>query len=253
MAKARILIVENERLVATDIAQCLQQLGYEVSGTAVSAVDALRQAVLKTPDLVLMDIKLKGGIDGVQAAGALQERMDIPVVYLTAFADVRTVERAKSTFPSGYVLKPFDDRSLRTAVELALHRHSSPHRPCRREQHLSAALAGLRDGVIVTDARGRVVLINPAAQRLTGRTERDSLGRPVSRVFTAIDYETGTLIGNPLGRVALDGSAVCTADRTVLRAKDGARRSIEAHLSPIVNAEGQGDGVTIVFREATVS
>ncbi|MEN6602277.1 MAG: response regulator, partial [Bryobacteraceae bacterium] len=102
MAKARILIVEDERLVATDIAQCLQQLGYEVSGTAVSAVDALRQAVLKTPDLVLMDIKLKGGIDGVQAAGALQERMDIPVVYLTAFADVRTVERAKSTFPSGY-------------------------------------------------------------------------------------------------------------------------------------------------------
>jgi PAS domain S-box-containing protein len=249
MAKARILIVEDERLVATDIAQCLQQLGYEVTSTAVSAVEALRQAVLKTPDLVLMDIKLKGGIDGVQAAEALYERMNIPVVYLTAFADVETVERAKQTFPSGYVLKPFDDRSLRTAVELALHRHSAARKPSRRERHLSAALAGLRDAVIVTDSRGAIILFNQAAQTLTGWAARDSIGRPVSEVFTVIDSETGQLIENPLGRVALDGAAVCCLDRTVLRTIDGTERRIEVHLSPVVDQYGRPDGVTIVFRE----
>jgi PAS domain S-box-containing protein len=249
MAKARILVVEDERLVATDISQCLQQLGYKVIATAVSAVEALRQAVLKSPDLVLMDIKLKGGIDGVQAAEALYERMDIPVVYLTAFADVETVERAKHTFPSGYVLKPFDDRSLRTAVELALHRHRATRKPTRREQHLSAALAGLRDAVIVTDARGFIILMNRAAEKLTGRREKNSLGRLVTEVFRAIDTESGALIENPLGRVALDGAAVCSADHTVLRAKDGTELRIEAHLSPVVDKHGRPGGVTIVFRE----
>ncbi len=248
MAKARILIVEDERLVATDIAQCLQQLGYEVTGTAVSAVEALRQAVSTMPDLVLMDIKLKGGIDGVQAAEVLYDRMNIPVVYLTAFADVETVERAKNTFPSGYVLKPFDDRSLRTAVELALHRHHATRKPSRREQHLSAALAGLRDAVIVTDSRGAVILLNRAAEALTGWSEAESLGHPVGEVFTVIDNETGLLIENPLGRVALDGSAVCCADRTVLRDKRGAERRVEVHLSPVVDQHGRVDGVTIVFR-----
>ena len=155
MTNARILVVEDERLVASDISRCLQQLGHEVIATAVSAVEALRQAVRKTPDLVLMDIKLRGGIDGVQAAEALYERIDIPIVYLTAFADSETVERAKHTFPSGYVLKPFDDRSLKIAVELALDRHHARRRRSRRERHLSAAIAGLRDAMVVTDKEGR--------------------------------------------------------------------------------------------------
>lgn len=250
MANARILVVEDERLVAADIAQCLRQLGYEVTGTAVSAIDALRQAVMKTPDLVLMDIELEGGIDGVQAAAALYERMNIPVVYLTAFADVETVERAKHTFPLGYVLKPFDDRSLKIAVELALHRHRATRKPSRREQHLSAVLAGLRDAVVVTDARGAVILMNRAAETLTGRCERDSLGHRIAEVFTVIDCESGALFKDPLGRVALDGAAVLSGDRTVLRAKDGTKRHIEAHLSSVVDQHGRMDGVTIVFREA---
>jgi PAS domain S-box-containing protein len=250
MTNARILVVEDERLVATDISQCLRQLGYEVIATAVSAVDALRQAVRKTPDLVLMDIQLKGGIDGVQAAEALHERIDIPVVYLTSFGDNETVERAKHTFPAGYVLKPFDDRSLKIAVELALHRHRAKRKPRRREQHLSAALAGLRDAVVVTDRRGAVILMNRAAEALTGRCERDSLGHRIAEVFTAMDCETGALIKDPLGRVALDGAAVLSADRTVLRAKDGTKRHIEAHLSSVLDQHGRMDGVTIVFREA---
>lgn len=250
MAKARILVVEDELLVATDIAECLQQLGYEVAATAVSAVDALRQAVRKTPDLVLMDIQLKGGIDGVQAAEALHERIDIPVVYLTSFADSETVERTKHTFPAGYVLKPFDDCSLKIAVELALHRHRATRKSRCREQHLSGALAGLRDAIVVTDARGMVILMNRAAETLTGRCERDSLGHRIAEVFTAMDCESGALIKDPLGRVALGGAAVLSADRTVLRAKDGTERHIEAHLSSVVDRHGRMDGVTIVFREA---
>ncbi len=170
-------------------------------------------------------------------------------MYLTAFADSETVERAKHTFPSGYVLKPFDDRSLKIAVELALDRHHARRRRSRRERHLSAAIAGLRDAMVVTDRRGAVILMNRAAETLTGRWEQDSLGHRIGEVFTAIDCESGALIKDPLGRVALDGAAVLNADRTVLRAKDGTERHIEAQLSSVVDQHGRMDGVTIVFRE----
>src|SRR5579871_1627690 len=129
MNKARILLVEDEKVVAADIEECVKSLGYEVVGAAATGTQALRLAVQTEPDLVLMDIKLKGSLDGIEVAGALYEQLQIPVVYLTAHADAEILERAKKTAPSGYVLKPFDDRSLRTAIELAFEQH-------RREQQL---------------------------------------------------------------------------------------------------------------------
>ena len=129
MSKPRILLAEDEKVVAADIEECVKGLGYEVVGSAASGVEALRLAVQTEPDLVLMDIKLKGDLDGIDVASALYERLNIPVVYLTAFADVEILERARKTAPSGYVLKPFDDRTLRAAIEIAFDRH-------RREREL---------------------------------------------------------------------------------------------------------------------
>jgi CheY-like chemotaxis protein len=99
MSKPRILLVEDEKVVAADIEECVKGLGYEVVGSAASGVEALRQAVRSEPDLVLMDIKLKGDLDGIDVASALYERLKIPVVYLTAFADVEILERARKTAP----------------------------------------------------------------------------------------------------------------------------------------------------------
>lgn len=123
MKKTEILIVEDERIVAADMKISLNRLGYDVCGMVISGEKAVKKAEELHPDLVLMDIKLSGEMDGIEAASIIRSRIDIPVIYLTAHADKKTLERAKKTEPYGYVLKPFEDRELNAAIEMALHKH----------------------------------------------------------------------------------------------------------------------------------
>lgn len=116
-------MVEDENIIAMDIQNRVKRLGYSVSAIAASGEEAIKKAAETHPDLVLMDIKLKGMIDGIEAAGQIRERFDIPVVYLTAFADDETLQRAKITGPYGYILKPVRDRELHSNIEIALHKH----------------------------------------------------------------------------------------------------------------------------------
>jgi len=123
MNSVKILVVENEQIVAEDIKFRLQRLGYAVSGTALSGQEAVKKAEEIYPDLVLMDIVLEGKMDGIEAASIISSRFNIPVVYLTAYADDKTLERAKITEPFGYILKPFEDRELHITIEMALYKH----------------------------------------------------------------------------------------------------------------------------------
>ncbi|MDZ7385371.1 MAG: response regulator, partial [candidate division KSB1 bacterium] len=160
--KARILVVEDIAITAMDIKRRLQTLGYQVVGIAASGEDAIAKAQRERPDLVLMDIKLKGEMDGVQAAEEIRRHLDIPVVYLTAYSDETTLQRAKITQPFGYVLKPFEERELHTAVEMALYRHTLERRLRESEQWLATTLRSIGDAVVATDAAGRITFMNPA-------------------------------------------------------------------------------------------
>jgi signal transduction histidine kinase len=124
----KILIVEDESIVALDLQNHLRLSGYTVSGVVSCGAEAIRQAEETQPDLVLMDIKLQGSMDGVEAAEEIRARLDIPVVYLTAYADDRMLERAKVTEPFGYLLKPFEGRELQVTIELALYKHATGKR-----------------------------------------------------------------------------------------------------------------------------
>jgi signal transduction histidine kinase len=121
----KILVVEDEQLVADDLRESLESLGYEVSGLAATGESAIAQAEQLCPHLVLMDIRLRGPMDGIVAATVIQERFQIPVIYLTANGDRNTLDRAKATRPFGYILKPFDDATLATTIEIALARHQA--------------------------------------------------------------------------------------------------------------------------------
>ena len=124
MTQNKVLIVEDERIVALDLQYQLRRLGYTVSDVASSGEEALRRTEKARPDVVLMDIRLGGTLDGVETAEILRDEFDVPVVFLTAYADDRTLQRAKASEPFGYLLKPFEERELQVAVELALYRHS---------------------------------------------------------------------------------------------------------------------------------
>jgi signal transduction histidine kinase/CheY-like chemotaxis protein len=123
MDKTSVLIVEDEAIIAADLAGKLGQLGYEIAGTAASGEEAVEMACRLRPDVVLMDIRLKGAMDGIEAADAVRRRVDLPVIYLTAHSDAATLARAKLTGPFGYILKPFEERELATNIEMALYKH----------------------------------------------------------------------------------------------------------------------------------
>jgi len=123
MTGERILIVEDEAIVADEIKARLLNLGYEVTGMAMTGEDAVKKAFEVYPDLILMDIRLKGEVDGIKAASMIRERMDVPIVYLTAYADDETLRRAKVSEPFGYIMKPFQERDLHSTIEISLYRH----------------------------------------------------------------------------------------------------------------------------------
>jgi two-component system, response regulator PdtaR len=134
MTQASILVVEDEGIVAQEIKSRLEKAGYAVCGVAHEGERAVSDAEKFNPDLVLMDIRLKGRMDGIEAAGLIRERFNIPVVYLTAYTDPATLERAKVMEPFGYVVKPFETRSLMVSIEIALHRHRSESERIYREK-----------------------------------------------------------------------------------------------------------------------
>lgn len=125
--KAKILVVEDERIVAEDIEKNLMKLGYHVTALASSGDQAIKAARSNRPDLVLMDIVLQGRKTGIETAQELRSELDVPVVYLTAYADENTLSKAKITEPSGYLLKPFEKRELHSVIEMALYKHSTEH------------------------------------------------------------------------------------------------------------------------------
>lgn len=123
MKNIRILVVEDEAIVAMVIKKRLIGLGYVVSGIAATGLDAINKVEGTYPDLVLMDIMLKGEMDGIEAAEQIRKRFSIPVIYLTAHSDEKTLERAKMTEPYGYIIKPFTERDLSSNIEIAIHKH----------------------------------------------------------------------------------------------------------------------------------
>jgi len=138
------MIVEDEGLVARDIEETLTQLGYDVVAIAHSGREAVDQAARHEPALVLMDIVLQGDMDGIMAAGLIREQSNIPIVYLTAYADHNTLQRAKLTTPFGYILKPFLERELQTNIEIALYKHTVEVERERLIKELQAALSRIK-------------------------------------------------------------------------------------------------------------
>jgi PAS domain S-box-containing protein len=167
MEKPSIFIVEDERIVAEDIGETLKKLGYLISGIAVSGEVALEKIREILPDLVLMDIHLAGTMDGIEAAGQIHTLYDIPVIYLTAYADNELLERAKVTEPYGYVLKPFNDREIHSVIEMALYKHAINEKVRERDSTIHALVNTTPDAMLLLDNDGNILAANdPMAQRL---------------------------------------------------------------------------------------
>ena len=164
MNTARIMIVEDERITAEDIHDILTHLGYTVTAVVSSGEEAIRDTGRTKPDLVMIDIRIKGDMDGIEAARQIREQFDTPVIYLTAHADRETLDRAKLAEPLGYLIKPFQEAELLASIEMALHKHQADQRIKHRGEMVSATIDSIGEGVIATDLEGMITLMNPAAE-----------------------------------------------------------------------------------------
>ena len=200
MNPSRILVVEDEKIVAMDVASSLSGRGYEVAGVVSTGEEAVLIARSKPVDLVVMDIRLKGDVDGLQAAEQLR-RYDIPVVYLTAYADESTLERAKITNSMGYILKPFEDKELYTIVEIALYRHKMEKQLKEHQQRLATTLESIGEAVVSVSREGRIDFMNHVAESLTGWGQSDAGGLAFAEVVRIVDDDTGDPVASLEQRV----------------------------------------------------
>lgn len=252
MNGTQVLVVEDENIVAKDIEERLKTLGYEVPAIASCGEEAVEKAASTQSDLVLMDIRLRGEMDGVSAAERIRQTLNIPVVYLTAYADDETLRRAKVTEPYGYILKPFEERELRTTIEIALYKHKMESKVRESEQWLSTTLRSIADAVIATDTKGVVTFINPVAESLTGWRVSQARGEPLTAVFNIIHEETRTHLEDLASQVLREGMPMNSReDHIVLIARDGTEIPIDDCAAAIKDDQGEVAGVVLVFRDIT--
>jgi PAS domain S-box-containing protein len=246
--KPRILVVEDEVIVARDICQQLTEQGYEAVAHTPHAEAAIELAEKLHPDLVLMDVSLAGAMDGITAAREIRERFAVPVVFLTAFTSRETLDRAKEVEPFGYIIKPFSEQELRTAIEIALYKNRAEARLRGSEARYRALTESANDAIVTTDRTGQIVGWNRGATRLFGYPEAEVFGQPVTLLtpdrFRG-DHADHMARADSGGTHRIIGRSVELTGRR----KDGSEMPIELSLSQWETAEGHF--VTSIIRDIT--
>ena len=251
MTAVKVMIVEDEAVIAMDIRYHLEQFGYEVVGVAAAGDTALQMFDQLHPDVVIMDIHLRGPLDGIHAAHAVRVRAGTPVIFLTAFSDDETLGRARETAPYGFLVKPFRPDELRASIEVALFKHQMEKRLKQSEQWFAKTLSCISDGVVATDSEGRVKFVNPVAESATGWTSDEALGRDIAEVVVMRDEETGIALRNP-ARHALESRAASVLDAPALLVSQSGREIlIDDSAAPILGDDGELMGAVLILRDVT--
>lgn len=253
MSKTKILVVEDNRIVAEDIKNNLVEMGYGVSAIATSGKKALEAVERQIPDIAIMDIRLGAGMNGIETATHLWKNYNIPIIFLTAHADEETIALAKVTEPYAYLIKPFDVEELQSAVEIAIYKHKMERKVRESEQWLLTTLKSIGDGVIATDWQGCVKFMNPVAERMTGWTHVEAMSKHLEEVFHIINEHTREKCENPAQKVIETGQIIGLANHTLLISRDGRHIPIKDSGAPIVLKNGESIGVVLVFQDDTES
>jgi PAS domain S-box-containing protein len=249
-----ILVVEDEVITAMDIQNRLKNMGYTVPVTVSSGEEAIKKVHENNPDLVLMDINLKGEMDGIEAASKIHSFSDIPVIFLTAYADDKTFVRAKITEPYAYMIKPFTDRELHINLEIAFYKNDmerklkeSYDKLTEKNHWLTAVIESIGDAVIATDPEGIIRLMNPKAEALTGWKQNEALGKPLANIFNIISEETNIRTENPVTKAIRDGIFYGLMDHNILITKEGMKIPVDIIGSTIKTKKNKIIGIVLIF------
>jgi diguanylate cyclase (GGDEF)-like protein/PAS domain S-box-containing protein len=245
----KILVVEDQKLTAWHLGSDLKQLGYDVVGTVCTAEAALLAVAASNPDLILMDIRLAGPEDGITAAELITFCFKIPIIFLTAHADDITLRRATASHPYGYLLKPFQIDQLRATIQVAWQRYHQENRVENQRRQIADTLRSLSDAILTTDEQGRVTLLNPDAEILTGWLEQEALGRPIEQVIRLLDVESRAEFPNPLRQAMAAGEKTVLTEICCLLDRRGEAHFVGISVAPIKNDRGQIVGGVMMFQD----
>ncbi|MGE5436322.1 MAG: response regulator, partial [Syntrophothermus sp.] len=243
-AKANILIVEDERIVAMDIAASLRSLGYKVLGMVSSADEAIESALSTKPDLILMDIRLKGEKDGINAAEQIHQSFDVPIIYLTAYADEHTLQRAKLTEPYGYLLKPYEKRVLHSTIEMALYKKLIENKLKESERWLSTILKSIGEAIIAVDNSGNIQFMNAVAEKLTGWTQNSALKNNIKDIFNIKRNDSEEQLTN-----FLSDEKQFSLEEAIITNRQNNQIPIEYSFFPIQDDNKNLKGTVLIFRD----
>jgi signal transduction histidine kinase/AmiR/NasT family two-component response regulator len=199
----QIMIIEDEAIIAKDIENILLNYGYGISGIYAKAEDALESLKTKKPDLILMDVVLKGHMDGIEAAKMIKKIMKVPIIFITAYADETTISRIKKIEPHGYFLKPFEEKELQTWIETTLHKFNSEESTYKNEKLALSIVENSEEAILVFDKNHSVTYINKAAEKLTGWDRNSALNEKLDKIvgITGVNLQIDILLNSyPKGK-----------------------------------------------------
>jgi len=238
MDSEKILVVEDENIVALDIKRNLEKFGYQVTDMCSSGEEALEVVARERPQLVLMDIQLQGELDGIETAEKIRSTYYIPVVMLTAYADEATLDRVKVTEPFGYIIKPFEERELRTVIEMALYRNDMERKLVERKKLFFTTLRSINDAVVVTDNDSKIQFLNPVAEKLAGISDQNANGMLYSSLFKLENLT----INDKFSDFANRCRRLKTKENTLL---------VEEKIAPLLDETDTRSGNVIVLHDVT--
>ena len=239
----RLLIVEDEALIAEETADRLTRMGYQVLGIADTGAEAIAMAQALQPDLVLMDIRLKGAMTGIEAAEQIYQNQQIPIIFASAHSDRETLQRAQINAQFGYIVKPFREHDLSMALRVALHRHQVEE--SLRASHIThaAILASINDCVVVANEQGRVGFMNLKAEELLGCHTDECFDKPLEDIVPLFD---------PLGRQSVQIHKKLPSGYTcMLNNRHGQELHVEITVTPIEDGAQRAIGTTVVLKDVT--
>jgi len=250
LEKTKVLVVEDEVIVARDVLNMLQTLGYQAISVTSNPEETIKTAKRELPHIVLMDIMLEGKLSGVEIADYIYTELDIPIVYLTSYSDETTIQKAKKTEPFGYLLKPFEEQDLKTTIEIALYKFEMDRKLKNREKWLSTILKNIGEGVIATDKNGMVSFINRQGETITGWKLDEASSKNLNTVYPIFSEKTENRLTIPIDKL-LKGKKTKILREVILLSKSGLKIPVLQNINPILDEKDKVTGLVVAFLDIT--
>jgi diguanylate cyclase (GGDEF)-like protein/PAS domain S-box-containing protein len=245
----KILVVEDSKVLAIDIRNSLQKLGYGVSGIIDSGRGAIQKVAETHPSLVLMDVCLAGDIDAIEAGDIIRTNFHIPVLYLMEYTAPPNLYQNRLREPFSHIFKPFAEKDLHNAVEMALYKHHIETKFETEQQRMLTVINSMGSAVVITDISGEVQVMNRIAESLTGWKQEEVIGQHITQVLTLVDGDTGEEIDYLVRQVIKQGKVLNLPDNCMLITKNGDSIPIGDNIAPIRDVEGNVTGAVLIFQD----